>query len=84
MRHADLDRLYEVVKNMEWHLEHTPEHPVAENVDGTYWLIESAVFPGQSGAGIPGVTLMYRFDDEAVYIRDIRVIPPPDIQYAGS
>ena len=81
MRCADLyDRLYDVVSNMEWHLKHTPDHPLAETVPETeYWAIESNGFPIHDRDSVPGVLLVYRFDAEAVYVWDVRVTPPPRI-----
>ena len=83
MRSAErYDRLYDVVKNMEWHLEHTPEHPLSELVADGYRAIESNGFPiGQSGS-VPGVVIVYRFDATTVYIWDIRITPPPTIRRA--
>lgn len=85
MRHVDLyERLYDVVKNMEWHLEHTPDHPLAQPlgvVDGSeFWLLESKGFPIGQSSSVPGVTFLYRYDAAAVYIRDVRITPPPSVQ----
>ena len=74
-------RLYDVLKNMEWHLEHTPDHPLAEQIDDEYWLMESRAFLGGQSLKMPGLTLLYRFDDSTVYVRDVRVLPPPSIGF---
>ncbi len=86
LRCAELyERLYDVVSNMEWHLKHTPEHPLAEPVEGTkYWAIESNGFPVSHQSAIPGVLFIYWFDAEAVYVWDVRVTPPPRIDRVFS
>lgn len=78
-RKADrYERLWDVFSNLEWHLRHTPDHPLAERVGETdYFVIESQGFPISTGKGIPGLRLLYRFDDGAVYVRDVLVTPPP-------
>ena len=70
------ERLYDVIRMLEWLLERQPDNNFASQLDETFWIIESKDFP-LSGPGIPKVTLPYYFDDETVTFWDIRIEPPP-------
>lgn len=70
------ERLYEVIKNLEWLLERQPDNAFAEQLDEEFWLIKSESLFFERRAGIPGVLLIYRFDDEVVTFWNVRVTPP--------
>jgi len=76
------ERLYEVIKLLEWLLERQPDNRFASQVGDGHWLIKSEDGPPMFGPGIPGVTMIYTFDDEVVTIWGARVEPPPQIDYA--
>ncbi len=69
------ERLYDVIRMLEWLLERQPDNNFATQLDETFWIIESKDFPLPE-RGLPRVTLLYYFDDEAVTFRDIRIEPP--------
>ncbi|WP_457653041.1 hypothetical protein [Rhodocaloribacter sp.] len=70
----DYPRLYDVMRNFEWLLEKQPANNFAEQIDETFWLIKSDDLYLPHRAGIPQVTLIYRFDDTTVTFFDIRIV----------
>lgn len=71
------ERAWDVIKDLEWMLEHHPGNSLSEDLGGGYWLIESDALPVSRLSGVPRVTLIYLFDDATVTFWDIRFEDPP-------
>ncbi len=60
------DRLYDIIRDLEWVLERYPGAPPSEQISDEFWLFDSVFLRTSAGHVYPRVKLLYRFDEKTV------------------
>ena len=67
------ERLYEVLKSLEWLLERDPEIEFSEVLPHPHEDFRIITYDAGYLLGVPEVVAIYRYDDEEVEIWDLRI-----------